>query len=170
MVRVLNVFTTALTKWSRFESWLTQNIFLPIDFLSVWLISSVCLLLHGSHVQFPGGWIIFTHTPCGSVGKQMDSFSSSSSFFQPPNWQHNNNIYVFLLGTENTIGGHGSLAVYAILFFLIWSSECFSDNAILIQFVLTFCRKNNMLNYYQCPIEGLNPIEMPIRHSTNQPY
>ena len=58
---------------------------------------------------------IFTHAPCSSVGLQMDFFFSSSSF-TPPTFGSKNYIYVFLLGTENAHGGHGSFAEYVILF------------------------------------------------------
>ena len=37
---------------------------------------------------------------CGSMGQQMDFFSSFSSSFPPP-------ILLFLLGTENAVGGGG---------------------------------------------------------------
>ena len=42
----------------------------------------------------------FTHAPCGSVGHHMDflSYSFFSFSFTPLN-------YVFLLGTENDVGG-----------------------------------------------------------------
>ena len=51
--------------------------------------------------------LIFTHAPCGSVGLHMDFLSFS---FTPIN-------FVFLLGTENIVGGgHVSFTEYAILF------------------------------------------------------
>ena len=51
--------------------------------------------------------IICTHTPCNSMGLQTDFFFL---LLLPTS------IFVFILGTENAVGGHGSLAVYAILF------------------------------------------------------
>ena len=53
--------------------------------------------------------IMFTHTPCGSVGLQMDfffsSFSSSSFFFFFLFLLLHTSNFVFLLGTEHTVGG-----------------------------------------------------------------
>ena len=56
------------------------------------------------------------------MGLQMDIFSSSSSSsssssFTPPELVSLRYI-TFLLGTENAMGGRGSLAVYDILFLL----------------------------------------------------
>ena len=53
---------------------------------------------------------VFTHAPCGSVGQQTDFLLLLLLFPL-----HTSN-FLFLLGTENAVGGHGSLAVYAILF------------------------------------------------------
>ena len=63
---------------------------------------------------------LFTHAPCRSMGQQMDIFSSS--FSQPPNWQRNDNIYVFLLGTENAVGGVGlwQCMPYCFIYFRRW--------------------------------------------------
>ena len=45
---------------------------------------------------------------CGSVGLQMGSFFFFSFFsFTPPTFVCKDNIYVFLLGTENAVGGGG---------------------------------------------------------------
>ena len=93
-----------------------------------WAIPSsvLCFILFFNHV--------FTHSPCSSMGLQTDFFSSFSSSFSftshlqlivatwlkkaqvlfLPGWQKLK--FLFLLGTENAVGGHGSLAVYAILF------------------------------------------------------
>ena len=70
---------------------------------------------------------LFTHAPCSSVGQQTD-------FYPCPLWEcgstdghfyflflHTSNL-LFLLGTENAMGGSGSLAVYAILLLLFFSS------------------------------------------------
>ena len=54
------------------------------------------------------------------MGLQTDFFSSS--FFPPPN-------FLFLLGTENAVGGHGSLAVYAILFSCKAMENIFEDKS-----------------------------------------
>ena len=53
------------------------------------------------------------------MGLQMDIFSFSSfSFSLLFLLLHTSNIYVFLLGTEHTVGwGCGSFAEYAILFY-----------------------------------------------------
>ena len=64
------------------------------------------------------------------MGRQMDIFSSFSFSFTSPTFcsylakkahvlfvpSQEKLKFLFLLGTENTVGGRGSLAVYAILF------------------------------------------------------
>ena len=71
----------------------------------------------------------------------MGSFFSSSSFFSYssftlPTFGCKDNIYVFLLGTENAMGGtHGSFAEYAILFNL--SLELFRLGPCCVCLVIT---------------------------------
>ena len=49
---------------------------------------------------------IFTYTPCGSMGLQMDFLIFSYSFFfTPPTFGCKDDIYLFLLGIENIVGG-----------------------------------------------------------------
>ena len=77
--------------------------------------------IYGLNPQVGGGSAevqcpcFFYPRPLRSVGLQTDIFSFSF-FFPPPACK--DDIYVFLLGTDNAMGGGGcgSLAVYAILF------------------------------------------------------
>ena len=55
--------------------------------------------------------------PCGSVGLQMDFFIIFS--FTPPTFRCKDNMYVFLLGTENTVGGVGGPSLRCNFVFLL---------------------------------------------------
>ena len=88
----------------------------------------------------------FTHAPCGSMGQQMDIFSSSFSFsfFQPPTFcfsqvqkttrggvgvslryrKRQGGVWVFLSGTENDKGGCGCFSQVQKTTWGVWVFGC----------------------------------------------